>query len=42
MDEDVMRRLVKGILTLLLTTIATRLAIYLTDRLLGPEELEEA
>jgi hypothetical protein len=43
MDEDVTRRLVKGVLTLLLTTMATWLASYLTDRLLGPpEELEEA
>ena len=41
MDEDVTRRLVKGILILLLTTLATWLAGYLTDRILGPEELEE-
>ena len=40
MDEDVTRRLVKGILTLLLTTIATWLAAKLTERLLGPEESE--
>jgi hypothetical protein len=38
MDEDVMRRLVRGVLTLMLTTLATWLAAYLTDRLLGPEE----
>jgi hypothetical protein len=43
MDEDVMRRLVKGILALMLTTLATWLAGYLTDKLLGPpEQLEEA
>jgi hypothetical protein len=42
MDEDVTRRLVRGILTLLLTTIATWLAGYLTDRILGPAEIEEA
>jgi hypothetical protein len=42
MDEDVMRRLVKGILVLVLTTLATWLASYITDRILGPEELEEA
>jgi hypothetical protein len=41
MDQDVTRRLVKGILTLLLTTLATWLAGYLTDRLLGPEEQTE-
>ena len=39
MDEDIMRRLVKGILALLLTTLATWLAAYLTDKILGPEEL---
>jgi hypothetical protein len=46
MDEDVTRKLIKGILTLLLTTLATWLAAYLTERILGPEdileELEEA
>jgi hypothetical protein len=41
MDEDTTRRLVKGILTLVLTTLATWLASYLTDRLLGPVEEEE-
>jgi hypothetical protein len=41
MDEDVTRRLVRGILTLLLTTIAAWLAGYITDMVLGPEELEE-
>ena len=41
MDEDTTRRLVKGILTLVLTAIATWLANYLTDRLLGPVEEEE-
>ncbi|HST05135.1 MAG TPA: hypothetical protein VLQ48_10400 [Chloroflexia bacterium] len=40
MDDDVTRRLVKGILTLLLTTLATWLAGYITVKLLGPE-LEE-
>jgi hypothetical protein len=37
MEEDVTRRLVRGILTLVLTTIATWLAGYLTERILGPE-----
>ncbi|MFL5735408.1 MAG: hypothetical protein ACJ78Q_19790 [Chloroflexia bacterium] len=41
MDEDSMRRLVRGVLTLVLTTMATWLAGYLTERLLGPAELEE-
>ena len=41
MDEDVTRRLVRGILTLVLTTLATWLAGYLTNRLLGPEEEDE-
>ncbi|HEX8220802.1 MAG TPA: hypothetical protein VF914_16550 [Chloroflexia bacterium] len=41
MDDDVMRRLVKGVLTLVLTSLAARLAAYLTDRILGPELLDE-
>ena len=41
MDEDATRRLVKGLLALALTTLATWLAGYLTDRLLGPEEFPE-
>jgi hypothetical protein len=41
MDQDVTRRLVRGILTLVLTTIATWLAGYLTDKILGPEELPD-
>ena len=41
MDDDVTRRLVKGILTLILTTIATWLAGQITNRLLGPETEEE-
>jgi hypothetical protein len=41
MDDDLTRRLIKGILVLLLTTLATWLAGYLTDRLLGPEEFAE-
>ncbi len=45
MDEDVTRRMLKGILALVLTTLATWLAGYITDRILGPEDhdlLEEA
>jgi hypothetical protein len=40
MEDDTTRRLVKGLLTLVLTTLATWLAGYLTDRILGPEEEE--
>lgn len=42
MDDDAMHRIVEGILALVLTTLATWLAAYLTRRLLGPrkEELE--
>jgi hypothetical protein len=39
MDEDIKRRLVYGLLSLILGAIATRLALYLTNRILGePEE----
>ncbi|MDQ6695662.1 MAG: hypothetical protein M3014_14845 [Chloroflexota bacterium] len=41
MDDDVTRRLVKGILALVLTSMATWLAGYLTERILGPEEQQE-
>lgn len=41
MEDDMTRRLVKGLLTLALTTLATWLANYLTDRNLGPELLDE-
>ena len=37
MEEDVTRRIVRGLLILVLTTLATWLAGYLTERLLGPE-----
>jgi hypothetical protein len=45
MDQDAMRRMVKGLLVLVLTSLATWLAGYITDRVLGPEEpfeLDEA
>ena len=45
MDQDTTRRMLKGILALVLTTLATWLAGYITDRILGPEDhdlLEEA
>ena len=38
MDEDVMRRVVYGWLSLVLGLLAARLAQYLTDRMLGPAE----
>ncbi len=39
MDDETKRRLVYGLLSLVLGAIATRLAMYLTNRLLGePEE----
>jgi hypothetical protein len=41
MDEDVIRKMLKGILTLALTTIATWLAAYITNKILGPEDLPE-
>ena len=40
MDDDLKRRLVYGLLSLALGAIATRLALYLTNRILGePEEV---
>lgn len=39
MDDDIKRRLVYGLFSLVLGAIATRLAMYLTNKLLGePEE----
>ncbi len=39
MDMDLKRRLVFGMLSLALGALATRLALYLTNKLLGePEE----
>jgi hypothetical protein len=40
MDEDMKRRLVYGLLSLALSALATRLALYLTNKLLGEPELE--
>lgn len=40
MDDDLKRRLVYSLLSLILGAIATRMALYLTNRLLGePEEI---
>ncbi|HNP70679.1 MAG TPA: hypothetical protein PLO33_06265 [Kouleothrix sp.] len=39
MNDDTKRRIVYGILSLVLSALATRLALYLTNKLLGePEE----
>lgn len=35
MDDDTKRRLLYGLLSLVLTAIATRLAVYITNRILG-------
>lgn len=40
MGHDIMRRLVRGILSFVFTAIAAWLAAYLTDKLLGPAEGE--
>ena len=45
MDQDAIRNMVKGLLVLALTSLATWLAGYIIDRIFGPEEaaqLEEA
>jgi hypothetical protein len=38
MNEDMKRRLLYGLLSLVLSALATRLALYLTDMILGKEE----
>ena len=39
MDDDLRRRLVYGLLSLILSALAPRLALYLTNKILGePEE----
>ncbi len=38
MDDDLRRRLVYGLLSLVLTALATRLALYLTNKILGEPE----
>jgi hypothetical protein len=45
MDDDAIRNLVKGLLVLVLTSLATWLAGQIVERIFGPEdrpELEEA
>ena len=41
MNEDMKRRLVYGLLSLILSALATRLALYLTNKLLGEAEESE-
>ncbi len=38
MEQDTKRQLVYGLLSLVLTAIATRLAMYLTNKILGEPE----
>ena len=41
MDADMKRRLVYGLLSLALSLIATRLALYLTNKILGEPQEEK-
>jgi hypothetical protein len=41
MDDDMKRRLVYGLLSLALSLIATRLALYLTNKILGEPQEEK-
>lgn len=39
MDDDIKRRVLYGVLSLVLSALATRLALYLTNKILGePKE----
>jgi hypothetical protein len=38
MEDDMRRRLVYGLLSLVLSALAARLALYLTNKLLGEPE----
>jgi hypothetical protein len=40
MDDEMKRRLVYGLLSLVLSALATRVALYLTNKLLGEPELQ--
>jgi len=40
MNDDLKRRVVYGLLSLALGLLATRIAVYLTDMLLGKQEDE--
>ena len=38
MNDDMKRRLVHGLIALALSLVAARLAVYLTDKILGKKE----
>ena len=40
MNDDMKRRVVYGLISLALSLLATRLAVYLTDKILGKPEGE--
>jgi hypothetical protein len=40
MDEETKRRLLYGLLSLVLSALAARLALYITNKILGDPELE--
>jgi hypothetical protein len=40
MDDEMKRRVLYGLLSLVLSALATRLALYLTNRILGEPEVE--
>ena len=42
LDDDTKRRVVYGLLSLLLTAIATRLAVYITNMILGEPDSSDA
>jgi hypothetical protein len=40
-NDDMKRKLVYGLISLALSLVATRLALYLTNRILGKRESEQ-
>ncbi len=42
MDHDTKRRLLYGVLSILLSALATRLALYITNRILGEADEHES
>jgi hypothetical protein len=40
MNDEMKRRVLYGLLSLVLSALATRLALYLTNRILGEPEVE--
>lgn len=42
MDDDTKRRMVYGLISLILSAIATRLAVYITNKILGEPDDSEA